>query len=145
MNCTLWCAAYLLGVSSETLIAEIGHDGKTVLWEEYSDQRRLRGISLPEIQTCFWMRNKMLAPIFLYPILAPEHGAKPFHLWSIEQASKRCASLLAGRRAIVIGQLPSGILHAIIWDENMYVDCRGGPTGMPSDFTPQEAYIICQL
>lgn len=146
-NCTLFCAAYLLGVSDDSLVAEIGHDGSEVLWPEYTDQRKTKGFSLPEIQTCFWMRNKMLAPIFVYPMLAPGDDAKVMHLWSQDYAVERCKAMTAGRKAILIGQLPSGIRHAIVYDESVYIDCRIGSAtkDIPTDFAVQEIYLVCKL
>ena len=146
MNCTLWSAAYLLGISSEILIKEIGHDGMEIKWPEYDDVRKHRGYSLAEIQNCFWMRNKLLAPIFLCPMVAPDTDAKAFHLWSMEECGKRYYHMTKGTQAIIVGTLTNGIGHAVVLDRDGYVDPRTGKkeSSTPEDYRPQEAYVVCQ-
>lgn len=147
MNCTLWCAAYLLGISTDALIKEIGHNGNEVLWPEYGDDRRYRGFSIAEVQTCFWKRNKMLAPIFVFPIIAPDYSAVPHRIWSVEQAAERYGAMIRDRRAIIMGRLrQSDSGHAVVYDENKYIDPRK-PTPQDTlfDLIPQEIYIVCRL
>lgn len=147
MNCTLWCAAYLLGISTDALIKEIGHDGTKVLWSEYNDDRRLRGFSLAEIQDCFWLRGKMLAPIFVYPMIAPDYDAKPHRIWTTEQAAERYHTMVSNKQAIIIGKLiQTGVMHAVVWDEDKYIDPRNPvPQSILTDFAPQEIYLVCKL
>jgi hypothetical protein len=147
MNCTLYCASYLLGVSPSTLIKEIGHDGSAVEWPEYDDDRRFRGFSLAEIQTCFWMRNKMLAPIFVYPMISPEPDAKRIHIWSHERAAQRYNDMVTGRQAIIVGRLlDSLIMHAVVYDGDKYIDPRNPVMKDTLDYlSPQEIYIVCRL
>jgi hypothetical protein len=143
MNCTLWCASYLLGIAPSKLITEIGHSGEEILWPEYTDSRKYRGYSIAEVQDCFWMRHQLLAPIFLFPRIAPGFDAKSIQLWSHERAGKRLNYMTAGRRAIVLGQV-GDIGHAVVWDQDHYVDVRGlAPKTEIADFSPQEVYIVC--
>lgn len=146
MNCTLWSAAYLLGISTSALAAEIGHDGEEIMWPEYTDCRCKRGFSLPEIQDCFYKRGLMLAPIFLSPMIAPGTDAKAVHLWPQERCEQRFHAFINNRRAIIMGRVGE-IGHAIVFDMDHYVDPRTGKAEdtLPTDFSVQEAYLICCL
>lgn len=144
-NCTLWAASYLLGVAPSKLITEIGHSGEEILWPEYTDSRRLRGYSIAEIQDCFWMRHQLLAPIFLFPRIAPGFDAKAINLWTHERAEQRLDYMTRGRRAIVLGQV-GDIGHAVVWDQDHYVDVRDPvPSLIIGDFSPQEVYLVTKL
>jgi hypothetical protein len=148
MNCTIWCCAYILGINSDILAEEIGHNGEAIIWPEYTDARAKRGYALPEIQDCLMLRNKMLAPIFMFPTIAPDYDAKPVFLYTREQAIKRMNTLMSGRLCLVIGRLLSGVGHAVIWDGNKWIDPRGGTfitDGDIPDYTPQEVYIVTRM
>jgi hypothetical protein len=143
MNCLLWCAAYHIGVSSEVLIKELGHDGTEVLWDEYTDVRKYKGFPLPEVVDLFYMRGYLLAPIMLSPMIAPGTDAKAIHLWSPEHCGKRYYNMTSGKRAILTGFI-GDIGHAIVLDRDKYIDPRTGKaeTSTPDDFRIQEAYIL---
>lgn len=146
MNCTLFCTSYLLGVSPSVLAQEIGHDGSEILWSEYDDCRKFRGFCLPEMQTCFFMRGKLLAPIFVNPIIAPGEDAKAVHIWTPEECGRRYYAMTKGRKGIIMGELTSGIGHALVYD-NGYIDPRTRlrEESTPLDYRIREAYVVCDL
>lgn len=146
MNCTIWATAYILGVSSEILIKELGHKGDEILWPEFQDERRYRGFCLAEVQDLLFKRGKLLAPIFVSPVIMPAMGCQPYVMYPEAQAERRLEVFLAGHIALLMGRVTGGTYHAIIYD-NGFVDPRRGATEAqpPADYQLQEAYIVCKL
>lgn len=144
MNCTLWCCAYILGVSSDILIAELGHDGKAVCWPEFADSRRYRGFALSEVQDLLFKRGKLLAPIFVDPVVIPALGCSPVPVY--KHPELRYETMTSRGQSLLIGQVDRGVYHAIIRDGYSYIDPRGGAASpyMPADYTLQEAYKVCR-
>lgn len=134
----------LLSVNPADIIREIGHDGTDIIWSEYSDSRKYRGHSIAELQDVCFRRGRMLAPVFVNPVIAPDYDAKPIAVYG--KPWQRVRNYLK-QDALIMGSI-ANIGHSVAYcaGEDCFYDPRGYKTMHDNlALSISEIYLLCRI
>jgi hypothetical protein len=107
MNCLLNSFSVVTGVSYDTLVEDIGHDGMEIVWPDAREPYCRRGYHIQEIVTALFDRGFLVVEFEPYPILG---------CWENDQEivleNKRFQTIVNNNNGVLCGRL-DGIAHAI--------------------------------
>jgi len=125
-DCLVTSAAMIFDCEPSEVIDCIGTDGKDIWWPAARGTDALRGIHIREIQEFAINRGKVLTPIDVTPMIAPQSG-EPRPIWESQRCTTSLYDWIWERRGIVIGSTQSGNGHACaLREDGVIIDPRDG-------------------
>ena len=134
-QCVLYSAAMVMDIDVDYLVGILGHDGLGV------ENGEMVGIHMQEIQTAYYlMFGEMLSSVELIPV-SQRKVDLPHYIVCKMAPSKRLTYMIAGHRAILLGENKRGAYHAVAYDGETIFDPVGKKYPL-DDFALQEAWVL---
>ena len=114
-QCSLFCAAMLLGEKPVTVIAELGHNGQEVIEPKLPAPFCYRGICIEELQDIFMRRGLVLVRFDAEPYW--HVGKTKVTQYTREEGRARILKIIQARPAML-----EGAGHMVAWDGERVLD-----------------------